>query len=327
VTLHTGNIKVTSFDILSAGTLGPNMSFLFVPTYGGGTVSVESGWVRFDNLAQSSWINLKLGRHEVDLPRSAHRPWSLSSGYLIYGYHPGGSLSTYSLAGNQNGVEWVGHDRGSMNRIAVSVINVDGSPGSKGIFDTPGFYMHSTHQWRLDADGLSAARVGVFASDTTWPTKFLTKNNQPIPGTGSALRHSKRYGVEGQAWFGPPVTPLHVILVAAHGSDDRDLIPGATRAGTYDGGFLEIGYTPNVKTTPFFRYDVVRNKTQAVPDTPRNANDQSQVTVGIRHTLNFTPRAEYALHGEFSLLRTRGATASDPTVTQSTIFLGVDFAF
>jgi hypothetical protein len=322
-----GRIGAVAFDLLTAGTLGHNVSFLFVPTVDDGEVSVESAWVRFDNLGGSPWMNLKIGHHEVDLPRSAHRPWSLSSGYLIYGYHPAGSASTYSLGDNQDGLEWVGHDRGSVNRAAVSIINVDGSPGSKGFFNTPGLYFHASHQWRFESEGLSAARVGIFGADTTWPTRFLTDNGEPIPDTGTGLKHSRRYGLEGQAWFGPTVTPLHVIAVVAHGADSRDLITDATRDGTYNGGFLEVAYTPTLHTTPFFRYDAVRNNNQALPDVPRNANDVSQFTVGIRHTLNYSTRAEYALHGEFSSLRTRGAAAGDSTVTANTIFLGVDFAF
>jgi hypothetical protein len=230
------------------------------------------------------------------------------------------------MGDNQDGVEWVGHDRGSRNRVAVSVINVAGSPGSKGVFNTPGFYFHATHQFVLDSTAVSGARVGVFGADTTWPTTFSTNAGQPIPGTGTDLKHSRRYGVEGHLWLGPSATPLHIIGVAARGSDGRDLIPEATQDGTFDGGYLEVAWTPTLHTTPFFRYDAVRNRKQAVADTPRNANDQSELTIGLRHTLNFTNRAEYALHAEYSSLRTKGA-AGDPSVTASTIFLGVDFAF
>ena len=333
-TIRTSSgFNANAFDILSAGTLAPNASFLFVPTFDGTSFSVESAWVRFSNLLHSSWLNLKFGHHEVDLPRSAHRPWNLSgAGYLIYGYHPGGpqpagSKSTYSLASNQDGIEWVGHDRGSFNRVAVSLLSLSGSPGSKGVFNTPGIYLHATHQSNFDSLAMSAAKIGVFASDTTWPTTFLQQGGTDIAGTGRDLKHAKRYGVEGHAWFGPTVTPLHVIVVAARGSDNKDLIANATQDGTYDGGYVEVAWTPTLKTTPFFRYDVIRNRKQAVADTPRNANDQSQVTLGIRHTLSFTNRAEYALHGEYSALRTKGAAAGDPTVTSSTLFLGIDFAF
>ncbi len=327
-TLKTsGGFGVGAFDLLSAGTIGRNVSFLFVPTFDG-ELAIESGWIRFSNLMNSGWLNLKFGHHEVDLPRSAHRPWDMTSGgFLIYGYHPAGSASGYSMGDNQDGIEWVGHDRGSINRIAVSLISVDGSPGSKGIFNTPGLYAHGTHTFLLNNTAVSEARLGAFLADATWPTNFLTSDGEPIDGTGSRLKHSRRYGVEGHVWFGPNYLPLHVIGVVAHGTDSKDLIADATADGTWNGGFLEVGWTPTLKTTPFFRYDVIRNSKQAVPDTPKNANDQTQITLGIRHTLNFTNRAEYAVHAEYSTLRTRGGAEGDPTVSQNTVFFGFDFAY
>jgi hypothetical protein len=323
-----GGFSVGAFDVLSAGTLGRNMSFLFVPAFDDHEWEVESAWVRFDNLNHSSWLNFKLGHHEVDLPRSAHRPLDQGSeGFLIYGYHPLGSESGYNMGDNQDGIEWVGHDRGSRNRVAVSVFNVDGSPGSKGAYSTPGVYFHATHEWVMDSVGLSAARLGVFGADASWPTTFLTDGGEPIEGTGSHLEHSRRYGIEGHLWWGPIVTPLHVILVYGRGTDSRELIPDATHDGTYDGGYLEVAYTPQIKTTAYFRYDVIRNGTQPFDDVPSDANDQTQYTIGVRHTLSFSTRAEYALQGEYSSIKTKGAAAGDPSVTASTLFFGVDFAF
>jgi hypothetical protein len=299
-----------------------------VPAFDGGEWEVESAWVRFDNLAKSSWLNLKLGHHEFDLPRSAHRPIDqASAGFLIYSYHPLGSESGFDMGGNQDGVEWVGHDRGSRNRVAVSLFNVDGSPGSRGVFSTPGVYAHATHEWIFDSVGLSAAKAGVFLADASWPTSFRTLDGEPIEGTGTDLKHSRRYGLEGHLWFGPIVTPFHVIACVARGTDDRDLIPDAVRDGEWDGGFVEAIYTPALKTSAFFRYDMIRNSTQPFDDIPDSANDQTQFTVGVRHTLSFSTRAEYALHAELSSLRSKGAAEGEPSVTATTLFFGVDFAF
>ena len=329
-TLKSGGVSDIGLDLLAGGTLFDNVSFLVVPT--GFTseegVTLESAWVRFSNLGGSSWANLKLGKHDVDLPRSAHRTWSLSpTGYLIYGYHSPGSASAYDLGENQRGIEWVGHDRGSFTRAAVSVFSVGGSPGTRGAFDTPGVYAHVTHQWLFDGDGLSAFRIGGFGSYTTWPTSTLTENSEPIPGQGSDLKGSSKVGFDAHFWFGPAVTPLHLIIVAAHGQDNKALIPDATRDGTFNGGFVELGYTPTLRTTVFGRYDVIRNHTQGVAENPRNLNDEDAETIGLRHTFNFTSRAEYALHAEFSSKRTKLAAADGSDVRNNTLFLGIDFAF
>ncbi len=233
--LRTGGVAGIGMDLLTAGTLFNNVSFLVVPTgfAPDGVVTLESAWVRFDNLFGKSWANLKIGKHEVDLPVSAHRPWNLSStGYLIYGFHASGSASSYDMGTNQRGIEYMGHDRGSLNRVSVSFFDVEDSPGSRHVFDTPGFYAHATHEWFFDNSPISEAKVGVFGSYTSWPTTFFTSDGEPIPGTGGNLEPSSKYGVEGQIWLGKPATPFHAILVFAHGQDSKALIPDATRNGT-----------------------------------------------------------------------------------------------
>ena len=69
-TLKSGGVSNIGLDLLLAGTLFDNVSFLVVPT--GFTseegVTLESAWVRFSNIGGSSWANVKLGQHEVDLP-------------------------------------------------------------------------------------------------------------------------------------------------------------------------------------------------------------------------------------------------------------------
>lgn len=328
--IRSGGIAGIGMDLLTAGTLFQNVSFLVVPTgfAPDGAVTLESAWVRFDNMFGSSWLNLKIGRHEVDLPVSAHRPWNLTStGYLIYGFHASGSVSAFDMGTNQPGIEYMGHDRGSLNRLSASVFNVQNSPGSRQFFNTPGFYLHATHEWVMDSGALSAAKVGVFGAYTTWPTTFFTSGGQPIQGTGGNLEPSSKYGVEGQLWFGPPATPFHTIVVFAHGSDNLNLIPGATQDGIFNGGFVELGYSLDLKNIFFGRFDVCKNSRQGVPDAAKNLNDVDAYTIGWRHTFNFTNRSEYALHVEYSSLRTRGAGANGLDTRTNTYFAGIDFAY
>jgi len=233
----------------------------------------------------------------------------------------------YDLGENQRGSEWVGHDRGSMTRAAFSAFHVEGSPGTRSAFDTPGVYTHFTREWRFDSSGLSAFRIGGFGSYTTWPTSTLTEDNEPIPGQGTDLKGSSKIGFDANLWFGPNVTPLHLIMAFAHGQDNKALIPDATRAGRFNGGFLELGYTPALRTTVFGRYDLIRNLTQGVSSKPKNLNDEDAETIGVRHTLNFTSRAEYALHAEFSTMRTKLAAADSSDLRTNTLVLGIDFAF
>src|SRR5262249_62157859 len=126
----------------------------------------------------------------------------------------------------------------------------------------------------------------------------------------------QRYGLEAQAWFGRPATPCHAILVGAAGSDSRSLFQNATRTGTYAGGFLELGYTPMLQTTFFFRWDLIRNQRQPVAGTPRDVNDEDGYTGGVRYTIGFTSRAEVALHAEYSNRETKKLADNGADVTE-----------
>lgn len=329
-TLGNGSVAEIGLDLLSAGTLAPNVSFLVIPT--GFTsaegVTLEAAWLRFDNLMSSGWLNIKLGKHELDLPRSGHRAWSLTdTGYLLYAYHPLGSVSEHDMSENQRGIEYSGHDRGSFNRVAVSVFDVQGSPGSRHAFDTPGVYAHASHKWLWEGRVVSAMRLGAFGTYTTWPTTFLTSAGEPIPGTGSGLKRSTRYGIDWHTWLGPEATPLHVLLVAARGEESPGLIPGAVRDGTFRGGFLEIGYTPALKFTLFGRADLIRNQNQPDPANPKTLDDQDAYTVGVRRTIQYSTRAEFALHAEYSTVRTRGGAEDGSDLTTRTVFTGLDFGY
>ena len=154
---------------------------------------------------------------------------------------------------------------------------------------------------------VSAAKLGVFGSYTTWPTTFLTSGGEPIPGTGGNLEPSTKIGGEGQIWFGPRATPFHLILVFAHGEDNQALIQDATRNGTFNGGFAEFGWTFTLKNLIFARYDLCKNSQQGVGSNPQDLNDVNAITVGYRHTFQFSNRSEYALHAEYSSLQTVGA--------------------
>jgi hypothetical protein len=160
------------------------------------------------------------------------------------------------------------HDRGSFNRLAVSVFNVEGSPGSRNVFDTPAVYARATHESLFDSSIVTAAKVGAFGTYSTWPTDTLTTNNMPTPGTGKGLAGATKYGLEGHLWLGPEATPLHPIFVFAHGQDSQKLFRDGMRSGVFDGGFFELNYTPVLRAAFFGRVDLIRNSRQGSPRPP-----------------------------------------------------------
>src|SRR5246127_2012535 len=64
--LTTHGFDLSGLDILTAGTLAKNISFLLVPAAeNDGVFGFESANVRFSNLLKSSWLNVKVGRAHV----------------------------------------------------------------------------------------------------------------------------------------------------------------------------------------------------------------------------------------------------------------------
>jgi hypothetical protein len=171
----------------------------------------------------------------------------------------------------------------------------------------------------------------VWGALANYPTRFLTNGGTPIPGSGSDLQSSTRYGVEANVWLGPLVAPLHLNLVYGHGSDKKDLFLGAAdRGGTFNGGFLEAIWVPPVDLlhwSVFGRYDVIRNQNQPLIAAPSNYNDQNQWTFGMKYTIAYSIRDEVALHAEVSSDNAKGVGFGGLDQRTDSIMFGVDFVY
>ena len=85
----TQGFDYTGMDMLTAGTLAKNYSFLLVPSADEtGAFHFESVNLRFSNILNSSWFNLKVGKFELDNLQSEKRILTLSSnGGFYQNYH------------------------------------------------------------------------------------------------------------------------------------------------------------------------------------------------------------------------------------------------
>jgi hypothetical protein len=77
----------------------------------------------------------------------------------------------------------------------------------------------------------------------------------------------------------------------------------------------------------FTRYDLCKNSQQGDPTLPQNLNDENAITVGWRHTFQFSNRSEYALHAEYSSLQTLGMGANGLNTRTNSYMVGIDFAY
>jgi len=337
-TIGSGGVADAGIDLLMAGVLTDNISFLVVPTgfASDGNVHLESYWVYFSRLfANSDWFNLRAGQFEIDLPASAHRNMELTDSYLLYSYHPsvpgGANIAGYDMGQNQRGAEIVGHDKDSQTRYTLTVFSAYDSLGSSNGVSSPSFYGHVQRYFRFNDGLVSQAEVGVWGALANYPTEFLTSGGAPIAGSGSHLQSSTRYGMEANVWLGPLVAPLHLDLVYGHGSDKKDLFAGtADRGGTFNGGFLEAIWVPPTNLlhwSVFGRYDMIRNQNQPLIASPSNYNDQDQWTVGLKYTIAYSIRDEVALHAEISSNKIKGVGDAGLDQRTDSILFGVDFAY
>ncbi len=337
--ISSGGVADGAIDLLTAGVLTPNISFLVVPTgfASDGNVHLESYWAYFTRLiANSDWFNVRIGQFEIDLPASSHRNLELTDSYLLYSYHPsvpgGTSAAAYDMGENQRGIEIVGHDAASRNRYTLTVFSAHDDPvGSGNALSSPSFYGHVQKYFRFNDGLVSQAEVGLWGAVANYPTQSLTSGGAPIAGTGSHLQSSSRYGMEANVWLGPLYTPLHLDLVYGHGMDKKDLYLGtADRAGTFNGGFLEAIWVPSVDLlhwSVFGRYDVIRNQNQPSLSAPSNYGDQNQWTLGMIYTIAYSIRDEVALHAEVSSGKIKGVGYAGLDQRTDSILLGVDFVY
>jgi hypothetical protein len=135
ITVQSGGVPLPpGVDALTGGTIAKDISFLLVVSGFGpdGLVSAESAWARFDNLFDSGWLNLRIGKFELDEPASAHRGVALTYGYAIYGAHPQGSVVPFDMGENQVGIEIDGHSSRSTVRYSLSITSINGGEGLSG---------------------------------------------------------------------------------------------------------------------------------------------------------------------------------------------------
>jgi hypothetical protein len=335
-TVKTSGFDITGIDILAAGTLSKNISFLLVPSIdpGDGTVGFEAANVRFNNIRSTTWINVKFGKAELDLPLSEKRGMTLSNSggeYQLYHFLPGGDVTATSPADNQLGIELMGHSLDDHTRYVLSVVS--STAGSLGLpagrsYDV---YAHLSHGFM--AGDLGLQRVGAYLYYGMQPTFFLTSGGEPLPGTGRGNKSFYRAGFYGSLYVGR----FDLTGVYQHASDDVHLgtetpadgtpLPDGARDPAWNIVTLEAHYTYHPRVIFLGRYEFVRMSQQALASNPSNLGDVDVVTFGCRFYPLMNSRAGLAWHSEYSSLRSRLTSDSGLDQRNNSFFTGLDFAF
>jgi hypothetical protein len=347
--ITTHGFDWSGLDFHTGGTLAKNISFYVLPSSDStGAFHFESVWARLDNLGGSPWLNIKFGKFELDNLHSEKRILTLSNvGGLYQNYHfqpVGENLYKNGIGDNQVGVEWMGHSKDDRTRVSASLLNSnDGQPNFSSNNGANNFgvtgksyngYFAASHAFEVGSLGLQ--RVGGFAYIGEAPTYFkFFSAGIPITGTGAGYKGFYRAGLIGM-WY---VKKFDVTTMFFHGWDSAFLgtntaansttgLPAGAQAPTWNGGLIEAHYNFNPQFIWINRYELVRMSRQAFASNAGNLGDLDVGTTGLRYYPFISSRAGFALHSEFSILRTRGvATVTGLDVRSSSLLFGFDFAF
>jgi hypothetical protein len=348
--LTTTGFNLGGLDILTGGTLEKNISFLLVPSSDeNGAFHFESANVRFDNLFHSPWLNVRVGKFELDSFISEKRTLTLSGaggGYQLFHFIPVNDGNIFGQLGdNQLGVEWMGHSFNDRTRLSAAVFSsTDGNPDVPyGQNSYTAFFAGSQ---AFGTGKLGTQRIGGYAMFGVAPTIYLTAGD-PIPGSGTGNKSFSRVGFEGLFYLGPH---LDFQVFTQHGSDDAwfgacfgDIItgtcdpannpnggnglPAGFRNPTWNGAFVETHFVWNPQFTIFQRSEWVRMSQQADPAAPSNLGNIDTYVFGYRYNPFMTSRAGFAIHNEYSWIRQRGTAPDNGDLSSSSLMLGFDFDF
>lgn len=338
---------LSGMDFWTAGTLWKNISFVVLFSSDAfASFHFESAFLRFDNLANSPWLNLKVGKFELDNLVSEKRFLFLSNNgglYQTYHFNPVGDNNDFGIGDNQLGVELAGHNIGSYTRYSVSVLSSsDGSPGfstNSGSYDAM-----ATFSQAFPAGKLGLERVGVYGYLGQRATIVPTADSVPVTGAGTGLKPFYRVGAAGDFYL----KNLEFLPFFLHGYDNAYLgtstaanapLPTGARAPTWNGGFLETHYYLSQQFVLLQRLEFIRMQQQALASTPSTLGNIDAYSFGYRWSPFMYSRAGLAFHGEYSLTKTVGGVPlsgdgvglppSSPStnVWSSSLMFALDFAF
>lgn len=363
-TVQVNGFDLSGMDLWSGGTLYKNISFILLPSSDPtATWHFESAFVKFDNLAHTSWLNLKFGRFETDNLISEKRFLFLSANggfYQTYHFVPRGDTNDFGIGDNQLGVELSGHSANSYTRYGIGVYSSNegtvnlgsGQPTAPNVNAGRTYDVYLTLSQAFSAGSQGYERIGGYAYIGDRPTYALTSQGTPITGEGRGNKPFYRAGFAGDFFF--LNSKLEFLPYYLHGYDNVYLgiaapsneplsiaCPTMTgcRAPTWNGGFLESHYYYSPQLVFIGRYEIIRMDQQAVPGTPSNQSNIDAYSIGYRWYPIMFSRAGLAFHNEYSITKSIGIvplsldgvglppSAANGKVWSGSLFIGFDFDF
>jgi len=353
--ITSSGFDLSGLDFHTGGTLEKNISFYVLPSSDStAAFHFETVMARFDNLLGSSWLNLKLGRFELNNLLSEKRILTLTGNggiYSTYHFIPVGDGNIFGQMGdNQLGMEYLGHSADDRTRVSAALVssndgNVNLTLGSNSY---SGFF---TFDQGIDAGKLGIERIGAYAFVGEAATYYRTLSGVPIPGSGIGNKGFSRVGFTGQLYLGPH---FDLNIVTQHGEDNAwfgqgygnavatdgnggttctgppgtpgcppnntpgTVLPAGSRSPVWNGYTFEARYVYSPQMIFIARYEAERMSQQATPGTASNLGNVNNYTIAYRYNPFMTPRAGMALHAEFNVFHQDGTGPTNPTTLGAT---------
>jgi hypothetical protein len=339
VTTH--GFDLSGLDFHTGGTLAKNVSFYVLPSSDPtASFHFETVMARLDNLAHTSWLNLKLGKFELDNLLSEKRILTLTNVAGVYtnshfqpatennGVNAAFPGFTFGIGDNQLGMEVMGHSADDRTRYSVAVLS--SNDGNVNLPTSRSYGTYLTFSQAFQAGSLGLQRIGVFDYIGEAPTYFQYTNGNNsgipgnaafgIPGTGIGNRTFYRAGLIAQIY----IKKYDLTAMYFHSGDDKYLatgtpanaaygtLPAGAQNAIWNGALFESHYMPNPQFILIQRVELVRMSQQALPivaGTPYipgvsvpslSFGNENVYTFGGRYYPFISSRAGFAFHGEYA---------------------------
>jgi hypothetical protein len=367
----TGQQKITSsgfdlsgLDFHTGGTLEKNFSFYLLPSSDPtGAFHFESVFARVDNVAGSTWLNVKFGKFELDNLLSEKRILTLTGNggiYQLYHFIPAGDGNIFGQMGdNQLGLEVMGHSYNDRTRYSAALLS--SNDGTVGLpYGAESYSTFITASQAFDAGKMGVDRLGFYVMAGQAATGFLTSGGAPIAGSGTQNKSYSREGFVGQFYFGQHAD---VTVVTQHGEDSAwfgqgygDVVDNPSglcyngqgvqqicnnagfglqtgaRNPTWNGVLFEPHFVVSPQMILLARYETIRMSQQAngpgsAAPSASNLGNITTYTAGFRYNPFMTSRAGFAYHAEYNWWHQDGTAPDGTNLTSSEVLLGFDFDF
>jgi hypothetical protein len=330
------SFNLYGFDLLAAGVLHKNISFLLIYTprvdlpasdYTGPNASdnnpsqqgsLESVSLIFSNVIKDA-LNIRVGRFEP-----AYHVFSSKRSYYLFQPYEVYTLTTpnnnYSFDENQIGIEATGHFRSGFKYAAGVISGNGGNPDNNNNKD---FYLNVV-QTIGKGDGQTAGqRIGLFGYYGLQPMELPGAVIGTMGQTGK--KNTKFYRIGATAGFNFKMLNLQVMYMAGTDTKGFDTIPPVNQY-KYHGGFVELNYAAlsNNRLVASLMYNWVK------PNADDPGSEVSAYSALLRYNLGEWKAVNVAIHAEYSH---RISNVYDETAikwkdfSEDMFALALDFAF